>query len=132
MSDIQAPKPQKAAASIEHTRPGKTFMPAVDIFETSTAITLIADIPGVRADDLDIDLRENILTLSGEVKSREGASEQGVIREYDTGTYFRQFTLSDVIDQGSIDARLEDGVLRLTLPKVAKATPRKIAVKAGA
>lgn len=120
-------KPQ-AAAGVEHTRQGNSFVPAVDIFETDTAITVIADMPGVRAEDLDIDLRENILTLSGEVHSREGEGERGVIREYGTGTYFRQFTLSDAIDQGKIDARIENGVLRLSLPKVGKATPRKITV----
>ncbi len=131
MTDIHVTKKQQAAPAAEPTKPGKTFLPAVDIFETDTQITVIADIPGVRADDLDIDLRENVLTLAGEVHPRESAEEQGVMREYDTGTYFRRFTLSEVIDQTGIDAKLEDGVLRLSLPKVAKAKPRKITVKAG-
>lgn len=131
MSDIQVKEKHPAEPTIEQTRPGKTFVPAVDIFENETEITVIADIPGVRTEDLDIDLRENILTISGEVRSQEGAQEQEVIREYDIGAYVRQFTLSEVIDQARIDARLEHGVLRLILPKVAKATPRKIAVKTG-
>jgi HSP20 family molecular chaperone IbpA len=130
MSDIRVKDKPEAGAAVEQTRQGTTFVPAVDIFETDAAITVIADMPGVRADDLDIDLRENILTLSGEVRSREVEGERGVIREYGTGTYFRQFTLSDVIDQGKIDAKLENGVLRLLLPKVGKATPRKITVTA--
>ena len=130
MSENRTKDKPQTAAGVEHTRQGNSFVPAVDIFETDTAITVIADMPGVRAEDLDIDLRENILTLSGDVHSRESEGERGVIREYGTGTYFRQFTLSDAIDQGKIDAKLENGVLRLSLPKVGKATPRKITVTA--
>ncbi|WP_337833621.1 Hsp20/alpha crystallin family protein [Desulfonema magnum] len=106
-------------------------MPVADIFETELEITLLADMPGVKPEDLDIDLRENTLTLAGEVEPPEGAEETDIFREYQTGRYFRQFTLSEVIDQSKIDAKLNDGVLRLTLPKVEKAAPRKIMVKAG-
>jgi HSP20 family molecular chaperone IbpA len=113
----------------EQTRPGLVFTPAVDIFETDKEITLLADMPGVKAGDLNIDLHENVLTLDGSVKSPEGADEVDVLMEYRTGKYYRQFTLSQVIDQAKIDAELKDGVLRLRLPKVEAATPRKIAVK---
>ncbi len=113
----------------EQTRPGLVFTPAVDIFETDKEITLLADMPGVKAGDLNIDLREDVLTLDSDVKSPEGADEVDVIREYRTGKYYRQFTLSQVVNQAKIDAELKDGVLRLRLPKVEAATPRKIAVK---
>jgi len=128
--EIRAKGKQEATPSAELTKPGPTFTPAVDIFETDTEITLLADIPGVQAKDLDIDLRDDVLTLTGDVAAPEGTNESDVIREYLTGKYFRQFTLSEAIDQSKIDARLQDGVLRLTLPKVAKVTPRKIAVSA--
>jgi len=113
----------------EQTRPGLVFTPAADIFETDKEITLLADMPGVRPKDLNIDLDENILTLDGDVKSPEGANEVDVITEYRTGKYYRQFRLSQVVDQAKIDAELKDGVLRLKLPKVEAARPRKIAVK---
>jgi HSP20 family molecular chaperone IbpA len=125
-------KPKVEVASpAEQTVPGLVFTPEVDIFETEKVITLLADVPGVTADKLTIDLRDNILSISGDVAPEAAPGEEAVLIEYETGRFFRQFTLSEVIDQGKIDAQLKDGVLRLTLPKVEKATPRKIAVTAG-
>ena len=125
---LQAKGKAEVTTPAEQTRPGLVFTPAVDIFETEKEITLLADMPGVTAKDLNIDLHDNVLTLDGEVKSPEEAGETDVIREYHTGKYYRQFTLSQVIDQAKINAELKDGVLRLGLPKVEAATPRKIAV----
>lgn len=127
---LQAQEKREVSTPAETTRPGMTFTPAVDIFETDKAITLLADMPGVVTDKLNIDLRENTLTLEGDVESPEGSDEDVLFREYPIGKYFRQFTLSEVIDQARIEAALKDGVLRLDLPKVEKATPRKIAVSA--
>ena len=115
----------------EQTRPGPVYMPAVDIFETDVAITVLADMPGLKPDQLDIDLRDSVLTLKGRVTSPAAAGESEVLREYDAGTFFRQFTLSEAIDQAKIDAHLSDGVLRLELPKVERAKPRQITVRAG-
>lgn len=126
---LKVKKKAEVTTPAEQTRPGLVFTPAVDIFETDREITLLADMPGVKSKALNIDLHENILTLDGDVNSPEGADEVDVMREYRTGKYYRQFTLSQVIDQGKIDAVLKDGALRLRLPKVETATPRKIAVK---
>jgi HSP20 family molecular chaperone IbpA len=129
--ELQIKEKQEVPTPAEQTRPGLVFEPNVDIFETESEITLLADMPGVKADDLTIDLRENMLTLSGDVQPIDDSKQELIAVEYQTGRYYRQFTLSEVIDQSKIDAKLKDGVLRLTLPKVEKATPRKIAVKAG-
>jgi HSP20 family molecular chaperone IbpA len=128
---LQAKEKKEVTAAAEQTRPGPVFTPAVDIFETEKAMTLLADMPGVKGKDLSIDLHESVLTLSGEVAAPEAEDEADVFREYRTGQYFREFTLSEVIDQSKIQAELKDGVLRLTLPKVEAATPRKITVKTG-
>jgi HSP20 family molecular chaperone IbpA len=128
---LQAKEKSEVTAPAEQTVPGPVFTPAVDILETDKDITVLADMPGVGPSDLNIDLNDNVLTLSGEVPSPEGAGETELLREYRTGKYFRQFTLSEVIDQGKIEANLNDGVLRLTLPKVEAAKPRKIEVKTG-
>lgn len=127
---LQAKEKAEVTTPAEQTKPGAVFTPAVDIFETDKEITLLADMPGVKADSLNIDLHESMLSLDGDVKSPEGAGEVDVIREYRTGKYYRQFTLSQVIDQSKIEAAMKDGVLRLRLPKVEAAKPRKIAVKA--
>lgn len=120
---------QELAPPAEQTREGLIFTPDVDIFETDREIVLLADVPGVKPENMNIDLRDNILTLTCEIEPLENAEEEDILIEYETGTYYRQFTLSEVIDQSKIDAKLRDGVLRLTLPKVEKATPRRITVK---
>lgn len=129
--ELQVKEKQEVAAPAEQMRPGRVFTPAVDIFETDSEITLLADMPGVASDGIEIDLRDDTLTLSGDVKPWEGADETDVLVEFDTGRYYRQFTLSEVIDQSEIKASSADGVLRLSLPKAAKAIPRKIAVTVG-
>jgi HSP20 family molecular chaperone IbpA len=126
---LKAKEKRVVPAPAERTKPGPSFTPAVDIFETDREITLVADIPGVKADNLEIDLRDNILTLAGEVAAPEGPGEEDVLREYDTGKYLREFTLSEMIDQSKIEAELKDGVLRLTLPKLEAVSPRKVTVK---
>jgi len=127
---LQVKQKTEVNTPAEQTRPRLVFAPAVDIFETDREITVLADMPGVKAGDLNIDLHESILTLDGEVKSTERDSEVDVIREYRTGKYYRQFTLSQIVDRTKIEAELKEGVLRLRLPKVEAAQPRQIKVKA--
>jgi HSP20 family molecular chaperone IbpA len=128
--ELKVREKQELAQPAEQTRPGMVFSPSVDIFETDDEISLLADMPGVVPENLSIDLRDNTLTLEGDIVPAAAPKEEVVYAEYSTGRYYRQFSLSEVIDQAKIDAKLQDGVLRLSLPKVAKATPRKIAVKA--
>ena len=127
---LEAQDKQEVEGTLERTRPGMTFTPAVDIFETENDITLIADMPGVKPENLDIDLREDVLTMTGEPGYPGKENETPILEEYRTGRYVRRFTLSDVIDQSKIEAQVSDGVLTLVLPKAEKAVPRKVAVKA--
>ncbi len=114
---------------LEQTRPGPVYTPAVDIFENDSAITVLADMPGVKAKDLKIDLRESVLTLTGLVTPSGKSGEANILREYESGTFFRQFTLGETIEQAKIDAKLADGVLRLELPKLERARPRQVTVR---
>jgi HSP20 family protein len=127
--EMKVVEKQTLASPAEQTKPGPVFTPNVDIFETEKAITLLVDMPGVKAEELNVDLRDDTLTLTGNVLPNLGTPGEKVYAEYETGSYYRQFSLSEVIVQEKIDAKLSDGVLRLTLPKVEKATPRRITVQ---
>ena len=125
--ELKARGKQEVSAASEQTRPGLVFTPDVDIFETDLSLTLLADMPGVTPDLLSVDLKDDTLTITGRMQpSRQ--EENPLMIEYETGTYYRQFSLSELIDQQKIDAQLKNGVLRLTLPKVAKTVPRKIVI----
>ena len=114
----------------EGTRPGPVFIPAVDILENTNEIIVLADMPGVENKSVDIGLKDNQLTITGKVDAPEGEKETSLYKEFNWGDYFRQFTLSNIIDQGKISAKMENGVLRLVLPKVEKVKPQKIKVTA--
>lgn len=125
-----APK-DEVAKTMEQTRSGLLFKPAVDIFESVATITLLMDLPGVKPDDLSVDLKEDILTISACVTPLKEDNETELLSEYEEGSYYRQFSLTQEVDQRKIDAQLADGVLRLTMHKAEKAVPRKIEVKTG-
>ena len=69
--ELQVKEKQELSSPVEQTRPGLVFTPAVDIFETDQQITILADMPGVTTDDVSIDLREGVLTITGEVEPWE-------------------------------------------------------------
>jgi HSP20 family molecular chaperone IbpA len=129
MSKLDRRETSELSKAPEQTRPGPVYTPAADIFESEDSITLLADLPGVGAPDLTIDLRDSVLTLTGRARAPTESKESPLLREFGSGTFYRQFTLSDTIDQSKIDAKLVDGVLRLELPKAERAKPRRITVK---
>ena len=126
---VQTVGGSEVAEAIEQTRPGPVYTPAVDIFEDADAITVLADMPGVAAGDLRIDLDDRVLSITGDA-SAHGEAESDVHREYSAGRFYRRFTLSDDIDRAKIEAGLDNGVLRLMLPKAAETKPRRIEIKA--
>ena len=128
---VQDTEKQVAETEAERTRDRLAFVPRADIYETDEAIFVVADMPGVGEDSLDITLEKGVLTLNGTVEPEAPEGYSLAYAEYRVGDYVRSFSLSNEIDQGAIEATLKDGVLRLTLPKVTEAQMRKIAVKAG-
>lgn len=106
----------------------KRIIPPVDIYETENSVVLIADVPGVTKENLHIDVENDELTIEGLFLEPEAGSGKKLINECYYGKYTRTFTLSDVIAQDKITAKLDDGVLTITLPKQEKAKPKKIAI----
>lgn len=100
--------------------------PAVDTYETDTAHVLLAELPGVDREGLEIDVERQHLMIRGHVGRDNGANIQH--REFKLRDYYRAFTLADEIDRDRITASLADGVLRLELPKSARAQVRRISV----
>ncbi|MDR1656376.1 MAG: Hsp20/alpha crystallin family protein [Deltaproteobacteria bacterium] len=111
----------------ETTSGGLRFSPLVDIWENEQGLTVVADMPGVTAEGLSVDLKDSVLTIFGKVV-QEVPERRSLRREYEVGDYYRQFSLSEQINQEKITAAIKDGVLTVTLPKLAPAQPRKITV----
>src|SRR5438045_5560813 len=114
----------------QRTPPRPVFMPPADIHETKDSIVVLAEMPGVSPEGVDISLERRVLTIRGRSAASEPAGYQRVYNEYADGDYERVFTLSENIDRDRIEATLKDGVLQLVLPKRAIAKARKITLEA--
>ena len=108
---------------------GIAYAPDVDIYETPEAVFLKADLPGVKRDNLDVDIRDGVLTITATVDAID-ARNQPVFSEYGLGGYRRSFSLGRSIDQTKIGAVIKDGVLTLELPKADSLRPRKVEIQA--
>ena len=115
--------------SSEPVRNRRVFAPLADIYETNERIFVLADMPGVDEQTIDITLEKNVLTIEGYTSSQTEAGLRLVHCESPEGNYRRVFLLSEEVDRDGIEATVKDGVLKLVLPKSAKAMARKITVK---
>lgn len=106
------------------------WRPAVDIREESNRFVILADLPGVDPKDIEITMEKGVLTIKGERAAEEKQEKEGYRRvERVRGTFYRRFSLPDTADAEHIEAKGKNGVLEITLPKVAEVQPRKISVK---
>jgi len=108
---------------------GRSWAPAVDIYEDKNNIILEAELPGMKKDELSIDVKNNVLTLSGERKHEQETKKENFHRiERSYGKFSRSFTLPDSVKVDKVKANYKDGVLEITLPKPkeAKAIPIKV------
>jgi HSP20 family protein len=104
------------------------FTPPIDIFETAEGLVLLADLPGVTLESLELQVQDNKLTLFGKVKPELPADARLIHQEYAVGHFLRSFILSDEVDHQRISARLNQGVLEVVLPQLPKSEPRRIQV----
>lgn len=107
------------------------FSPATDILEMADGFHIILDLPGVKREDLVIDLKEGELTISGESSYGLAGQSRLVHSEFGPARFVRNFQISDSVDGENIKANLKNGVLNLYLPKAERAKPRKIEIEAG-
>jgi HSP20 family protein len=117
------------AATPEVATETKVFVPQVDIVESEDRILLVADLPGVDQEGIEVTLEKNVLTLRGAVKPQAPEGYSLGYSEYSVGNFERAFTVSNDIDRQAIEAVIKDGVLKLTLPKAKHAVTQKITVK---
>lgn len=108
--------------------PEAALIPAVDVFEDPTGITLFADLPGVPKERLAIDVEGETLTIAGELALSVPEGMEASHAEVDLPRYRRVFTLSKELDPAKVSAEFKQGVLQLRIPKLEHAQPRKIAI----
>jgi HSP20 family molecular chaperone IbpA len=127
---IAVPENKSALTKKEETRtPEEYITPMVDIYETDEGLTLLADLPGVSSEGLDVKVKDDILTIQAHAEHQSNGNS--LYREFDILNYFRQFQLSERVDTNKISAQFQEGVLKLYLPKAEEAKPRKIEVITG-
>jgi HSP20 family protein len=119
----------QAQSGAERTRTGRVYKPAVDIYETRESVVVVADMPGVDENSVEVTLESNVLTVRGRVEPHYPAGYNLLYAEYGIGDYERSFTISNEIDWEHIEGTVHNGVLTLTLPKVGPAKARTISVR---
>ncbi len=128
-SETCVPTENQEVQDVERTRPVQVFRPLVDIIENTEELLILADMPGTSSEAIDINFKDGELTIYGRVTPRQADNTVHVLREYGVGDFSRTFQVSESINAAGISAEYADGVLKLHLPKVAAARPRKIEVQ---
>lgn len=127
--EIATKEKQQLTKPQEQTRPGRYYVPDVNIYEFDESMKLWADMPGVKEKDVNVTLKDGVLTIVGQVATDMYAGLRPMYTEYNVGNYYREFALNEDIDESKIGATLKNGVLELELPKKEHAKPRQIEVR---
>jgi len=106
-----------------------SFAPLVDIYENEDEFVLVADMPGVKKEDVNLKLEEGSMLIFGKTEYRDIINRKYVLKEKETGHFFRKFRISDTIDESKISAQFEDGQLTVILPKHERVKPKTINIK---
>jgi HSP20 family molecular chaperone IbpA len=122
---------KQSTVATQEQAPQRAVLPAVDVYEDDAGITLLADMPGVPREQLELKIEGDALSIEGRVRALTPEALEAVYAEVRVPRYRRTFTLSRELDSARIDASLKDGVLTLRIPKQAYAQPRRIDVQAG-
>lgn len=125
---MTVPEKKELQSRSEPTVRGKMYVPTTDIVETDEALMVYMDMPGVNKGNLKIKLEKDILGIDGEIDSTPYQNLDPLYTEYNVGHFSRHFELSNKIDRNGIKAQMQDGVLKLILPKVPESQPRTISI----
>lgn len=106
-----------------------SYAPLVDIYETNDEFVLTADMPGVKKEDVSLKLEEGSMLLFGKIDYQDMLNRKFILKEKETGHYFRKFKISDTIDESKVSAKFENGQLIVILPKHERIKPRTINIK---
>ena len=131
MAQSQALQPQEKKELVSRdgtTMPVRYFVPTTDIFETEDGLTVVMEVPGVNREAIDINVENDVLKVEAKIDPAKYEGMEPLYTEYNVGHFARSFTLSNKIDQQQIGAKLEEGILTLTLNKAKDAMPRKISI----
>ncbi|SFH88048.1 Hsp20/alpha crystallin family protein [Planctomicrobium piriforme] len=129
MSNAPPPPEEPHPRSPEQAPERWVRTPPIDIFETDQGLVLRADLPGVTADGLELQVQDNRLTLFGRVPTPAPDGSELIHQEYHDGDFLRSFILSDDVDHERISAKLNNGVLEVLLPRIPRAQPRRISIQ---
>ena len=127
--DVTKTVDKQPAEVPETTTGGRVYRPLTDIVESEDGVTLMLEMPGVAAEDVDITLEKRVLTIRGKVHPAQPETLRLAYGEYGEGDFERAFTMSDDFDSDKIGATVANGLLTVTLPHAAEAQPKKIAVE---
>lgn len=123
------PEEKKELEKDEKTYSARYYTPVTDIYENEQEMVLLMDIPGVKKDKLEVSLEKGVLEVEGQIVFERYEELRPVHIEYNVGHFNRRFQVPDIIDKSNITASVEDGVLRLVLPKQKQALPKRIEIK---
>ena len=126
--ELQVQEKKEMETDQENTIPTRFFVPQTDIFENDNALTVIMEMPGVDKDNVSVDLENDRLQIEGRIEFNLYDEMEPIYTEYNIGHFRRSFTLSSKIDRAAISADLNNGVLKILLPKIEEAKPRRIEV----
>lgn len=114
----------------ERTKPGRIYIPNVDISEDKEGLVLYADVPGAGEGDISLTLENDVLTIEAKVAQDNKDGHRLSYAEYGIGDYYRSFTINEAVDRDRIEAKIKDGVLKIILPKAEAVKPKQIKIQA--
>lgn len=129
MSELTPTPEQPSAPATHQPPPRRVCAPPIDIYENEEGLVLRADLPGVSVETLELQVQDNKLTLFGRVSTTVPEDAKLIYQEYQVGDFLRSFILSDQVNHEQTSAKLSEGVLELTLPRVTRSEPRRIPIR---